>query len=58
MYISIFNRGQVIKLLQKFHRNNYIEDVRGDKYNSDVFDENNRLFRWGILGLLFAFVRL
>ncbi|XP_067928930.1 DEP domain-containing protein 1A-like [Watersipora subatra] len=39
-------RQQVIKLLQKFHRNRYIEDVKGDKYNSEEFDENNRLFRF------------
>lgn len=39
-------RPQVVKLLQKFHRNNYIEDVRGGKYNDEVIDENNRLFRY------------
>ena len=40
-----FYRPQIVKLLQKFHRNNYMEDVRGYKYNTEIFEENNRLFR-------------
>ncbi|KAF6018784.1 DEPDC1 [Bugula neritina] len=39
-------RSQVLKLLQKFHRSNYIVDVRGHKYDSEVFEENGRLFRF------------
>lgn len=39
-------RTQVVKLLQKFHKNHYIEDVRGDKFDSEEFEENNRLFRY------------
>ena len=50
MNLLCFHRQQVIKLLQKFHRHNYMEDVRGEKYNFEEFEENNRLFRFVTVG--------
>ena len=39
-------RQQAIQLLQIFLKERIIEDVRGDKYNSKEFQDDDRLFKY------------